>query len=533
MMSFRAGRAALVVSWVALVGAICFPGRASAGPEGGLAAAQAPSIVVPSAAAPLWYRDGQLTAAARGLIETLAAAGDFGLQADDYGVASLKQGLLRLSEEPGSATELAAIDAELSVAATAFLHDLHYGRIAPAAAGFELPRREPFDFGPTLRQLAAGHGDAIAQVEPQLLHYRLLKQALGHYRRLAADPSLTRLPPMGTKVIKGGGSYAGAPALRRLLAATGDLPIEAASSSEPMLDPQLVGALRRFQFLHGLPNDGALGRTTFAALTVPFTQRVRAIELTLERMRWLPAFQGTTLIVNIPQFRLYVLNGADDREADMLRMDVIVGQEYPRLRTPVFAADMTSIVFRPFWDVPISIARRELVPLLRRSPAALEAQHLEIVASGGRADEPLPLTAENLAGVNDGRLRLRQRPGADNALGLIKFVLPNPYGVYLHSTSAPQLFARPRRSYSHGCIRVSEPVALAAEVLRGTPGDWNATTIEAAMQGDTRTVPLQHPVHVWVLYGTAIASEDGSVRFFEDLYGHDRKLEALLAVRRY
>jgi murein L,D-transpeptidase YcbB/YkuD len=469
---------------------------------------------------------------ARALVQTLRDAQTYGLRAQDYAAEPLAAQIARLDAAAESSADLAAFGSALSAAARALVHDLHFGRIDPAATGFDIPRREPaFDYGATIEQLASDDPAAvIARIEPQLLHYRLLKEALLRYLQLAAEPGLTALPSPGAAAIKPGQRYVGAPALRALLAATGDLSAADAAGTDTVLDPNLVTALKRFQNLHGLDEDGALGRATFAALTVPLSQRMRSIELTLERMRWLPAIRAPTLIINIPQFRLYLLKSDRDREADMLRMNVIVGQEYPSKYTPVFAADIESIVFRPFWDVPPSIARNELVPLLRRKPDYLAAEHMQIVRNGGDSEEPLPPSPMNLDAVAAGNLRLRHRPGSDNALGLIKFVLPNPYGVYLHSTPAPQLFARPRRSFSHGCIRVSDPEALAVEVLRGTPGDWTLSNVQAAMNGDTtRTVRLAHPMHVLVLYGTAIASEDGAVHFFDDVYGHDRRLAALLA----
>jgi murein L,D-transpeptidase YcbB/YkuD len=239
-----------------------------------------------------------------------------------------------------------------------------------------------------------------------------------------------------------------------------------------------------------------------------------------------------TLIVNIPQFRLFLIRSAVDDEASMVRMNVIVGRQFPKLHTPIFTADMTTVLFRPYWDVPPGIARHELLAELRQDPRYLETQDMELLAVGTSPAQPLAATAENLQALAAGRLRLRQRPGPDNALGLIKFVLPNGYDVYLHSTPAQRLFAEPRRAFSHGCIRVSDPVALAAAVMAGVPGDWTPDKIRAAMDGDTTfQVRLIQRVHVLILYGTAVATEDGAVHFFDDIYGQDRRLEALLGLR--
>lgn len=480
----------------------------------------------------LWIQDGHPTGQARALTAALRDASRFGLNPQDYQARDLTRQLQALLVSTGSrAAEHKAFDDQLSVALLALLNDLHFGRIDPRTAGFDMPvRRDGLDRAGMLDELAgAVDTDAVlAKAEPAYEHYRLLRAALIRYQQLAALPAASPLPPLRAGPIHAGQPYAGAPALRRLLAAMGILAADHAADANPIIDPGLSAALQRFQYLHGLREDGALGRETLSALQVPFAMRVRQIELTLERWRWLPALQPRTLIVNIPAFRLFLIRSPVDRESDMLRMNVIVGHEYAQRRTPVFSADMDAVIFRPYWDVPASITRRELLPQLQHNPLLLEQQHMELVTNDARA-LPQPLNPQSLAALGAGQLRLRQQPGADNALGLIKFVLPNRYDVYLHSTPSQRLFAEPRRAFSHGCVRVSEPAALAAAVLEGAAGDWTEQKVRAAMEGDaTFRVPLAHPVHVLIVYGTAIASEDGAVHFFNDLYGFDARLERLL-----
>ena len=412
------------------------------------------------------------------LIRVLQGAASYGLDPRDYSAEALatlaqgRPGMLRLGVRAGSdevayedtaasqAERWATFDVNLSAAVLKLISDLHYGRIDPRAAGFELgaPRPDDLNLSGELRTLATSRDTAreLAAVEPQFLHYRLLEQALPHYRMLAAQS-----------------------------------PTRAAQA------------------------------------------RVRKIVFTLERWRWLPTFQTPPIIVNIPEFRLFAFRTTADRAADILQMDVIVGRTFPRNRTPVFVADMKSIIFRPYWDVPRSITLAEMLPKIRSQPGFLAAQHLEIVRGATDSATPLRATPENIEALALGTARLRQRPGADNALGLIKFDLPNPYDVYLHSTPAQQLFRRSRRAFSHGCIRVSDPVALAAYALRETPGNWSPASIESAMKASgTRRVRLAHPIRVLILYGTVLAKEDGEVLFFDDLYGQDRKLEALLDSQR-
>ena len=412
--------------------------------------------------------------------------------------------------------------------------ELHYGRIDPRAAGFEMPRRSHrLDVAATVAALArSGNvGAAIAAVEPPYYHYRLLVRALAKYRALAAIPDLARLPALPHRALRPGDDYAGAAALRRRLVAVGDLAQGAATApaDADRIGPALVAALERFQNRHGLTPDGILGPQTYAALTTPVAQRIRQIELTLERFRWLPPLTAPTIIVNIPQFRLFALASADDHTTGMLQMPVIVGQTYPKKRTPVFTGEVREVVFRPYWNVPRDIAVHEILPAIARHPHYLARNHFELVRGPSDASPVVAPTRAAIAALAAGRLRVRQRPGEDNALGLVKFIFPNAHDVFMHGTPAQALFAHSRRAFSHGCIRVADPVALARYVLRRGPGDWSDAQIVAAMHGaDNVHLTLPRPIPVMIVYGTALATEAGPIDFFDDLYGQDRKLDALL-----
>jgi len=488
---------------------------------------------------PFWSRDGKASQQAVALLATLRAADTYGLRPTDY-LNYQGRSLADPSSEPSSDHGLevnrwAQFDVALSAAAARFITHVHFGRIDPRAAGFDLGASRPeLDVGAVVERVSGSdHVDQIiASIEPQFYHYALLKEVLARYRPLAADPGLSKLPAPRQRSVKPGEAYEGAPALRKLLAALGDLPVAAAlPDSELTLDPALVDALKQFQARHQLDVDGAIGTTTVTALSTPLAKRVRQIELTLERWRWLPPFESPPIIVNIPQFKLFAFKSTLDRKADILQMDVIVGQTYPTKRTPVFAEDMKFVIFRPYWDVPYSITLREMLPKLRKDPGYLAAQHLEIVRGQDDSAAPLAPTPENIEALAKGQARLRQQPGPDNALGLVKFMLPNAYNVYLHSTPAHRLFSESRRAFSHGCIRVSDPTALAAHVLRNEPGNWTPAKIDAAMNGSaTLRVNLQKPIRVMILYATVLATEAGPVLFFDDLYGYDRKLEALLGL---
>jgi murein L,D-transpeptidase YcbB/YkuD len=479
--------------------------------------------------APLWSHDGQPSAQAQTVIHELEDAEAYGLQSRDYGGSAL----MELARTPaGSAAQWAQFDVTMSVAALHFMSDLHYGRVDPKSAGFNLEvAHDDLDLAQSLEGLvgAADVHAFLSSVEPHFPQYQMLQAHLPQYRTLAQQPELTRLPGIKSTV-KPGQTYSGAPELRRLLVALGDLPpADGAPSTDTTFDEHLSEGVRAFQKRHGLAPDGALGKGTFAALTTPLARRVRQIDLTLERLRWLPPLPTPPIVVNIPQFRLFAFSTTGQRISESLQMDVIVGRVYPKMQTPVFDSDMRYVVIRPYWDVPRSITRNEMLPKIRRNPDYLAAQRLEIVRGQSDSSPTVPPSPAAIEALAAGELRLRQLPGEDNALGLIKFMFPNNYNVYLHSTPAHRLFGESVRAFSHGCIRVSDPLSLAELVLRNAPGDWTREKIDAAMHGDKPVrVNLTQPINVLILYGTALDSETGQMLFFDDLYGYDKKLERRL-----
>ncbi len=471
-----------------------------------------------------------LTQPARELLQMMGSAADQSLNPAAYEADRIAQASLAAEN---SGTKCAQIDEALSLAAIRYVHDLHFGRVDPRAAGFEMPVRSPLNWAQVLEKLATSGSaqSVVITLEPAFNHYRALKRALVQYRALASQPELTQLPPLPAKSVKPGETYDGAPALRSLLIQVGDMAADPVQQNAiTILDPQLSDALRHFQFRHGLAQDGALGRETWRQLTTPMTVRVRQIELTLERWRWLPMLDAPTIIVNIPQFRLFAFPASMDGESQMVTMDVIVGRAFHSAQTPVFAADMKYVKFRPYWDVPYSIMKNEILPHLRGDPSWLQKHDMEIVASQDDRATSVAPTPSNLTALAAGKLRVRQRPGDDNPLGLVKFMLPNSHNVYLHSTPLRKLFGESRRAFSHGCIRVSDPAALAEYVLHKAATPWDRNQIEAAMHGaDNVRVDLKQWIRVLIVYGTAVATEGDKVYFFDDLYGNDARLAKLLA----
>jgi murein L,D-transpeptidase YcbB/YkuD len=487
----------------------------------------------------LFWSDGaKPTGAAIALLQQLRLAGERGLDPEDYPGNRLAYLLVDLIDTPSAGIEQWALfDAGLSLAGMRFLSDVHSGRIDPSAVGHNLSvGRIKLDIATTLAHLstAADVAVSIDALEPQFTHFGLLKRQLSHYRALASEDGINALPPLPAKSLKPGEPYAGAAQLQHLLIALGDAPPRAVDAPAPTtLSAPLVDALKHYQSRHGETRDGVLGAATFGELTRPLGQRVRQIELTMERWRWMPSELVTApIIVNIPQFRLFAFESTSDLEAHIRQMDVIDGKAFDKTQTPVFAADMTYLVFRPYWEVPYDIALKEIVPTARNNPTDIERRQMEIVRGNGDSATVMPNTVANVELVAKGTLRLRQRPGPNNSLGLVKFMMPNSYNVYLHSTPAQALFAESRRDFSHGCVRVSDPVGLAQYVLRESP-EWTREKILAAMNGtNPLTVTLKNKIRVFIVYGTAFAAENGSVMFFDDIYRHDERLEKALEARR-
>jgi murein L,D-transpeptidase YcbB/YkuD len=481
----------------------------------------------------LWL-DAEATASgdARDALSVLDRAGAHGLAPDDYQAAALRREAAGLAESEPSDAALAAFDASLSLHLLRFWRDVHIGRVSPRALGFRLNAPpDDHDFPAMLSGALAAHRVRAVSDEltPPLVLYGGLMEALAHYRMLVEPPGALPVPTLRAS-IKPGASTRGLDTLRAKLVALGDLPADTPSVADGVYGGAIVDGVRRFQGRHGLDADGALGKATLAALAVPVSRRVQQLELALERSRWLPHLdEHGFLAVNIPMFHLWGWDARPVRGTPVFEMDVIVGRALDT-QTPVFVEELRYLIFRPYWNVPPSILRNEILPALTRDPAYLDRQNMEIVAGGGDDASAVVATDENLARLRQGGLRVRQRPGPNNSLGLVKFVFPNDDNIYMHGTPAPQLFGRARRDFSHGCVRVADPVMLAEWLLRDRP-EWTRERVLAAMQGSaSERVTLTRPVQVILFYLTAVVMpEDGSVRFAEDIYGHDEKLARALA----
>ncbi|GIX48544.1 MAG: murein L,D-transpeptidase [Candidatus Tectimicrobiota bacterium] len=472
---------------------------------------------------PAWSSAEGLLPRAEELVAAIRDAEREGLDPGAYHLRQLEALLAAARQHPQPAL-LTDLDLLLTDAFLTYGAHLLAGKVDPVRLDPEWhANRREADLAAVLQR--ALETDTISASLQALLPahpgYAWLRAALARYRALAAAggwPHVSTGP-----ALRRGDAGPRVAALRRRLAATGDLPSTAGAGGD--FDAALEEAVRRFQRRHGLEADGIVGAATLAALNVPAPQRVRQIALNLERWRWLPAHLGRRyVLVNIASFELEVV----EEGRRVLHMRVVVGRDYRR--TPVFSSTMTYLVLNPSWHVPPRIAVQDLLPLIQKDPTYLTRQGIRVLQGWGAETRELDPQRIDWSRVTAQRFpyRLRQDPGPQNALGRVKFMFPNPFNVYLHDTPARELFAKSERTFSSGCIRLEKALELAFYLLKDHP-KWNRDTIlEALARGKEQTVVLPQPIPVHLLYWTAWAEADGTVHFRRDIYGRDARLARAL-----
>lgn len=474
-----------------------------------------------------WVEGAKPRAQMDDLIEALRHASREGLDPDLYNVRMLEERRKEASEgfltnKGFDPKEAGALDVWLTYLYMKYASDLADGLsdLAHADPSWKI-KPEEFDPQAHLEQALSGNRivESLADLTPKIPEYERLRTVLHAYREQQASGGWPTVPRMK---LKPGQKSPHVAALATRLAASGDytgaVPPDGASA---VYGPELQEAVKIFQRRHGLTDDGAVGPEVIAALNVPLDRRLDQIALNMERWRWLPRDLGDRyILVNIPEMRLDVFEG----RSVPLSMRVVVGKtETP---TPIFNDEMTHIVFSPYWNVPDSIAQGETLPSVLNDPGFLERQNMEVVDTSGNVVDPGSIDLNDPTAY-----RFRQKPGAGNSLGLVKFMFPNQFNVYLHDTPADSLFERAARSFSHGCVRVAEPVALAKYVLRDQP-EWTDERIREAMQAGTeKHVKLKDPIPVFLGYWTARVHPDDTVQFRKDIYGVDGRLQTRLEDR--
>ncbi|MBW8686292.1 L,D-transpeptidase family protein [Chitinophaga rhizophila] len=464
--------------------------------------------------------DGQLTEQAGNFINMMKADADFGLHDSTIISKPLREmyDTLLLEGEKLRPGDKAIPKAELLLTAQFFAYGnkVWSGLTSDSAKSLEwfIPRKK-INMESLLDSMVSKPADAFE--EPVNRQYKLLRDQLKKLAALEKKPwdSLKA----SRKIYKTGEQDPLIAGVKQRLHMLGDL---VAADTSQIFTPALDSAIRNFQDRTGLKTDGTIQQPLLNALNITPNQRIRQILINMERIRWVPAEPPAEyLLVNIPAFKLYVYA---DNKLDWT-CNVVVGR--PGTNTVIFSNEIKFVVFAPYWNVPPGILVHEVLPAMRKNSGYLARQNMEVVTGTGSPVNAASLNWSKYSGGNFPYI-IRQKPGGRNALGKVKFLFPNEYNIYLHDTPSKGLFGENRRTFSHGCIRVSEPQHLAEWLLRND-SMWTTKKIVEAMNGSKeKYVTLKEKVPVYIGYFTAFVDSDGRLNFREDVYGHDAKLSATL-----
>jgi len=474
--------------------------------------------------APLWLEEGGVKGRANALLEAMRNAPDHALDTTAYPVSDIAAlvNAKRLTDT-ASASTLADADVMLTSAYVAYAADMLVGQVDPSSVSQAwhiraMPRE--LDSAIVRGIEGADMKQSLTDMAPQDPDYAALKDAYARYRKIAASggwPAISSAS--GADLVSSVAARVDPEVMRPDSAASGTRAVDSVATVAPAPVPAPVGKKRgkraaappaaavaqlskllsEFQEHHGLDRTGRLDKLTLAELNVPAAERVKQIAANLERHRWLPRSLGSRYVyVNVPAFRL----DAYDSGQKTLSMKVVVGQEYEGKVTPVFSDSMETVAFRPYWNITPDIQAKEVGPTAAADPGYMERENMEYYTDGGVR-------------------RIRQRPGGKNSLGLVKFLFPNSFNIYLHDTPAKALFQQTSRAVSHGCIRLEKPAELAQWVL-----GWDAARVDAMMNGseDNKQVKVAPKIPVYIVYFTSYI-RDGQLFFGDDIYNRDGKLE--------
>lgn len=476
--------------------------------------------------------DGKPSVQALAFIQAFKDADKKGLNPEDFDASRWPDLLAKLATKNDD--DVVQFDAAMTVSVMRYISDLRIGRVNPTHFNFDINSADKkYDLPEFVSDNAVDATDVpklIQSVEPDSDQYRKTEEALARYLDLAKQQTAAPTDPLPTvaKPVVVGGAYLALEPLAARLLLEGDL--AAALPPAPVYSQGLADAVKVYQERHGYTPDGKLTAQTITSMNIPMSQRVKQLSYSLERWRWLPNdYLNMPLMVNLPEFVLrgFSDNGPTDPHHMDFTMKVVDGKVMGDHDTPVFAHMMKYLIFRPYWNVPVSIIKKELSGHLAKSGIGYLASHnFETTDNTGH-----PITA-TAAQVTHFQVQVREKPGPKNSLGLVKFMFPNEYDIYLHSTPQPELFERTRRDFSHGCVRVQKPADLAVWVLQhGGLDDWPMEKVLEAMNTgpDNHQVNLKKQLPVVIFYLTARVDEDKDVHFFDDLYGYDKRLEDVLA----
>ncbi len=468
---------------------------------------------------PAWNREDQV----RKLLNLLEGATDQGLRTEDYFPITLRA-LLDERVATGSAFVTADLDILLTESLIRYGYHQRFGKVRANSldtnVNFKRELQPDTDIFQTIQSVIESDSldRDVAEINPRGPIYQGIQQFLAEYRVIEASGGWPSIPEGPALHI--GDSGKRVHTMRQRLVVTGDLPATTDRSSN-IFDETLEQGVIAFQSRHALDADGVVGRQTLEAMNVPVERRIDQLRLTLERLRWVSQeIVEKFVAVNIAGFRLIVVRG---REI-IWSARVQVGKAYRQ--TPVFRGDIRYLELNPTWTVPPGILANDVLPAIQRDPDYLAAKNMSVIDRDGQIIDPATVDWSRYKG--SAPFTFRQEPGPKNALGRIKFIFPNEHFVFLHDTPSRGLFDRAERTFSSGCVRVEDPMAL-AELILDQPKDWNIDSLEAVIETkETQRLYLEKTVPVLILYLTAMLDLDGNINFFKDIYGRDeRLLEAL------
>lgn len=458
---------------------------------------------------PVWTNAASIDA----LSKAIARSWEDGLLPADFHADYVKAAVAEPSQN------VAERELILSDALVRLLYQLYFGKVAPNGLDPNWNFKRPVLTENPAETIAsalkagdiAGLVDEVSLKHPLYVELKALLQQYTQYEASGGWPKIPDGPPLSP-----GQADARVAILRERLMVTGEWERGTVASASDNYDQSLADAVKAFQASSGLEPDGVLGSGTLAALNVTASERVGQIRANLERGRWLLRTMGPeAVIVNVAGFYLHVFLKGEK----VWTTRVIVGQSYTK--TPIFTETMKSVVLNPDWTVPQSIVRNEIFPKASANPAYLAAGNYYLSDGSGNLVGDVDFASYTAAGFP---YRVVQKPGPKNALGLVKFLFPNKYSVYLHDTPGRHLFGKSGRTFSHGCIRVEDPLKL-AEIVLGDRLGWDRAKIDAAVAtGKLQSIKLPQPLPVLILYWTVDPSPVGGASFHRDVYGRDARL---------
>lgn len=472
---------------------------------------------------PLWFDNDGSSGNIKKIENVIDKSQDLGLEREDYNPALLSELAGKYDNFSGIDSDtdlgkLSAVDLLFSNTVLQIAEDIYFGKNDVSHIhNNEITKKEYFDFVKEVQEaiLSGKLVDLPDLLEPKSVIYKSLIGHLKRYNDIKDKGGWPRVPAVQSKLVKGDRDTR-ILAIKERLLVTGDLKdVSGSYINDNYFDQKLFDAVRHFQRRHGLQQDGVVGRNTVQAMNIPVEKKIEILKLNLDLWRNLPRDLGDRyIIVNVPGFHLYGF----EKDRIVTDMKVVVGRS--DWVTPVFQDEMTYIVVNPYWNIPSSIFKDEILPELRKDPAYLQKQNISIITSWGEDAVPLdPMLIDwHQFNPDNWNIRLRQEPGPGNPLGKLKFMFPNKHNVYLHDTPMKGLFDRHDRKFSHGCIRVEKPLELADYVFNGR-SSWNKNRIiDEINTGISKQVPIPEPVPIYIMYFTAWVDDDGSAMFFRDIY---------------